>query len=79
MKLTNKKIQAQVSGTVEKTCWSMLWQRKELSVSDLTKKGYKENSVRKAFKKFVSNGWAKETIGVKNYIEITEGIENGGF
>ena len=74
MKLTNVFIQSQVSGIVQKTCWSMLWQRSQLSVNDVVKKGYKENSVRKAFNKFVQEGWAIKPDNTRNIIQIKSEI-----
>lgn len=73
--MTNREIQAQATGMVEKICWSMLWQRKELLIGDVTKKGYKENTTRIAFKKFVDNGWAVKPEGTRNFIKIVEGIK----
>lgn len=73
-KKSNTYIQTQVSGIVAKTCWSMLWQNKFLSVMDVTKKGYKENTARIAFKKFVDEGWAVKPEGTRNIIEIASDI-----
>ena len=74
MKLTNTYIQAQVTGRTEKNCWSMLWQRKTLSVSEVMKKGDKENTIRKAFIKFVKEGWATKPKDTRNIIEINKDI-----
>ena len=72
--MTNTQIQKQLIGMVVKTCWSMLWQKKELYISDLTKKGYKENTVRNAFRDFVKKGLAVKPEGTRNYIKISEEV-----
>ena len=69
--MTNREIQASLTGMVQKTCWSMLWQNKELYVSDLTKKGYKESATRKSFNFFVDKGWAVKPEGTHNYIKLS--------
>lgn len=74
-KKSNSYIQTQVGGLVMKTCWSMLWQKKQLSVMEVVKKGYKENSVRIAFSRFVKEGWAVKPEGTRNIIQISDDIE----
>ena len=71
---TNKYIQAQVSGYTEKTCWSMLWQRKTLTIGECLRKQLKENTSRIAFAKFVKEGWAIKPKGTKNLIEIADEV-----
>jgi len=71
---TNRFIQSQVSGMVAKTCWSMLFQRGSLTISEVIRKGYKENTARIAFKKFVDEGWAVKPDGTKNYIELSKDV-----
>jgi len=56
--ITNRIVQASIQGLVKKTCWAMLWQKKELHWSSVTKKNYRENSVMVAFKSLVDSGYA---------------------
>lgn len=72
--MRNIDVERKVTGMVQKTCWSMLWQKKELSIMDVVKKGYKENSVRVAFKRFVEEGWATKPDDVRNTYIISEDI-----
>ena len=74
--MTNREIQTKVTGMVQKTAWSMLWQKKNLLISDLTKKGYKENTIRIAFRKFINEGWAVKPEGTRNYIELSKDVKN---
>lgn len=72
--MNNKDIQRKISGMVQKTTWSMLWQRKEISVSDVVKKGYKESSIRMALLNFVKNGWAEKPDGTRNIYRVSKDV-----
>ena len=54
----NRQIQKLVSGIFEKTAWSMLWQKKEIHISEVVQKGYSEDKIKKAFFYFVEKGFA---------------------
>ena len=73
--MDNRDIQKKISGMVQKTTWSMLWQKKEISVSDIVKKGYKESSVRMALFNFVKNGWAEKPNGTRNIYIVSKDVE----
>jgi len=72
--MTNQEIQKQITGMIQKTTWSVLWQKKLISVSDVSKKGYKEASVRVALAKFVKKGWAVKPEGTRNTYALSKEV-----
>ena len=70
----NNYIQKQITGMVQKVTWSMLWQKKEISVADVVKRGYKEASIRVALSNFVKNGWAEKPDGTRNVYRVSRDI-----
>jgi len=75
--MTNREIQKQVTGMIQKTAWSMLWQNKEVTIMDIAGKGYKESSVRASLNKFVKEGWAVKPERTRNTYRISESVTNG--
>ena len=66
----NRDIQEQLQGLVQKKTWSMLFQRGEMYISDVVKKGYQEQSVKKAMKKLVEIGAATTVEGKRNCFAV---------
>ena len=56
--ISNIEIGRKVQGMVAKKCWSILWSKKEIYVSDMTKKGYPESSIRSALTRFCAEDFA---------------------
>lgn len=75
--MTNREIQKKVTGMIQKTAWSMLWNRKEVTIMDIASKGYKEASVRASLDKFVKEGWAIKPENTRNTYAISKDVTNG--
>lgn len=74
MKLTNRIIQAEISGRTQKVCWSMIWQRKEITVLDVVKKGYEKASITSALKVFVERGYVEKVENLKNTYIVSDSV-----
>lgn len=67
---TNRDVQEEISGMVQKKTWSMIFQKGEMYMSDVVKKGYQEQSVRIALKKLVELKAIVKVEGVNNFYRV---------
>ena len=75
--ITNTMVAKQISGMVAKKCWSILWVRKEIYVSDMTKKGYTESSVRSALSRFCKDNYAEKSQEVRGLYLLHDRVVKG--